>query len=132
MPRTPEEKARQTMDTLLQQAGWTVQNRANANIDAARGVAIREFSLGHGFGEADYLRFVDGRAAGVIEAKNEGTALVGVEIQTRSTARVFQRPFPLRSVPCRSATSPPGSKPASPICWNLTPAAAAYSASTRR
>jgi hypothetical protein len=47
MPRTPEEKARQTIDTLLQQAGWTVQNREDANIDAARGVAIREFSLGH-------------------------------------------------------------------------------------
>jgi hypothetical protein len=32
-------------------AGWTVQNPADANIDAARGVAIREFSLAH-----DYVR----------------------------------------------------------------------------
>jgi type I site-specific restriction endonuclease len=107
MPRTPEEKARQTIDTLLQQAGWTVQNRADANIDAARGVAIREFSLGHGFGEADYLLFVDGRAAGVIEAKKEGTALVGVEIQTQKYSEGIPEalPAPYRPLPfCYQST----------------------------
>ncbi len=83
MGPAPEELARQTIDSLLQQAGWIVQDRADANIDAGRGIAVREFSLGHGYGEADYLLFVDGQAAGVIEAKKEGTALVGVEIQTQ-------------------------------------------------
>jgi type I restriction enzyme, R subunit len=107
MPRTPEEKARQTIDALLQQAGWTVQNRTDANIDAARGVAIREFSLGHGFGEADYLLFVDGKAAGVIEAKKEGTALIGVEIQTQKYSEGIPDalPAPFRPLPfCYQST----------------------------
>jgi type I restriction enzyme R subunit len=60
-----------------------VQDRVDANIDAGRGVAIREFSLGHGFGEADYLLFADGQAVGVVEAKAEGHTLTGVEIQTQ-------------------------------------------------
>ena len=56
-----------------------VQNRTDANIDAGSGVAIREFSLGYGYGEADKLSFVDGVAVGVIEAKKEGSTLAGVE-----------------------------------------------------
>jgi type I restriction enzyme R subunit len=80
---TPEDKARESIDAMLLSAGWLIQDRANANIDAGRGVAIREFALGRGFGEADYLLFVDGQAAGVVEAKKEGTALIGVEIQTQ-------------------------------------------------
>jgi type I restriction enzyme R subunit len=80
---TPEQKARENIDLLLQQAGWVIQNRADANIDAARGGAIREFSLGHGYGEADYLLFVNGQAAGVVEAKKEGSTLTGVELQTK-------------------------------------------------
>ena len=32
-------------------------------------------------GRADYLLFLDGRAAGVIEAKKEGETLTGVEVQ---------------------------------------------------
>lgn len=35
-----------------------------------------------GDGEADYLLFLDGVAAGVVEAKKEGDTLTGVEIQT--------------------------------------------------
>jgi type I restriction enzyme R subunit len=50
-------------------------------VSASRGVAIREFPLpGHGF--ADYLLYVDGKAAGVIEAKKQGTPLIGVETQS--------------------------------------------------
>jgi len=43
---TPGEKARQTIDGLLVAAGCTVQNRADANIEAAPGAAVREFLLG--------------------------------------------------------------------------------------
>ena len=50
---TPEEQARESIDGMLTAAGWTIQDRTDANIDAGLGVAIREFSLGHGFGEAD-------------------------------------------------------------------------------
>ena len=72
MSPTPEEQARQNIDALLTAAGWIVQDRKDANPAAGRGVAIREFPLKAGFGEADYLLYVDGAAAGVIEAKKEG------------------------------------------------------------
>jgi type I restriction enzyme, R subunit len=76
-----EELARQNIDRLLAQAGWHVCDADKANIHAARGVAIREFPLpSHGF--ADYLLYVDGKAAGVIEAKKEGVTLTGVETQS--------------------------------------------------
>jgi hypothetical protein len=52
---TPEARARQTIDALLMQAGWHVCNMADANIHAARGVALREFPLNTGCGFADYL-----------------------------------------------------------------------------
>lgn len=70
---TPEQKARQSIDVLLTQAGWHVCNVNDANIHAARGVAIREFPLNTGYGFADYLLYIDGKAAGVIEAKKEGS-----------------------------------------------------------
>lgn len=51
------------------------------NFHAARGVAICVFPL-PGYGAADYLLYIDGKAAGVIEAKKEGHTLTGVEIQS--------------------------------------------------
>jgi type I restriction enzyme, R subunit len=77
----PEQQARSNIDALLVAAGWHVCDAAAANIHAARGVAIREFPL-PGFGFADYLLYVDGKAAGVIEAKKEGVTLTGVETQS--------------------------------------------------
>ncbi len=50
---TPEARARQSIDALLTQAGWHVCNVADANIHAARGVALREFPLNPGHGFAD-------------------------------------------------------------------------------
>jgi len=82
MPITPEDRARETIDRLLTGAGWTIQSRDETNINAARGVAIRQFPLKPGYGEADYLLYVDGVPAGVVEAKKEGATLSGYEIQT--------------------------------------------------
>ena len=79
---TPEDKARENIDRLLTQAGWAVRDQSEANILAYRGVAIRNFTLKPGHGFADYLLYVDGRAAGVIEAKKEGVTLTGVETQS--------------------------------------------------
>lgn len=59
-----------------------VVDRDQVNVHADRGVAVREFSLKPSHGEADYLLYVDGQAAGVIEAKKEGQTLSGVEIQS--------------------------------------------------
>ncbi|WP_308389596.1 type I restriction-modification enzyme R subunit C-terminal domain-containing protein [Acidithiobacillus sp. AMEEHan] len=77
----PEQDARQSIDQLLQGAGWQVCDAAAVNIHAARGVAVREFPLKSGHGFADYLLYVDGKAAGVIEAKRQGVTLSGVEVQ---------------------------------------------------
>jgi len=77
----PEQQARSNIDALLKAAGWHVCDVSNSNIHAARGVAIREFPL-PGYGFADYLLYIDGKAAGVIEAKKEGVTLTGVESQS--------------------------------------------------
>ena len=79
---TPEAGARQTIGVLLMQAGWHVCNMSDAYIHAACGVALREFPLNIGYGFADYLLYIDGNAAGVIEAKKEGATLTGVEVQS--------------------------------------------------
>jgi type I restriction enzyme R subunit len=77
---TPEEEARQLIDELLEAAGWQIQDYKQVNLDAAPGVAIREFPLKSG--SADYMLFVDRKAAGVIEAKPFGTTLGGVDWQS--------------------------------------------------
>jgi type I restriction enzyme, R subunit len=62
-------------------AGWVIQDARVANIQAGLGVAVREFPLERGHGYADYILYVDGKAAGVIEAKKAGLTLTGVEVQ---------------------------------------------------
>ena len=98
---TPEQKARVSIDALLVAAGWHVCNVADANIHAATGVAIREFPLNTGFGFADYLLYVNGKACGVIEAKKQGATLTGVELQSGryaqglpTTLPAWRRPLP--------------------------------------
>ncbi len=78
----PEARARVNIDAALEAAGWVVQDRKAVNLSAARGVAVREFPLGKGYGEADYLLFADGQAVGIVEAKPEGATLTGVEPQS--------------------------------------------------
>ena len=78
----PEHEARARIDEILAAASWHICNVGNANIHASVGVTIREFPLpGHGF--ADYLLYVNGKAAGVIEAKKEGVTLTGAETQPK-------------------------------------------------
>lgn len=101
MPITPEDRARQNIDRLLADASWLVQDRRASNIMAGRGVAVREFPMKKGHGEADYLLFVDGAAAGVIEAKREGETLTGVEIQSQKYSEGVPEgvPCPRRPLP---------------------------------
>lgn len=77
---TPEQLARQTIDALLTAAGWLLQDRDQFDRNAALGVAVREFPLPAG--PCDYLLFVAGKAAGVIEAKKTGVTLSGVAEQS--------------------------------------------------
>ena len=81
MAQTPEQKARQEIDVDLAAADWLVQDKEDLDLTAGRGIAVREFSLKRGHGEADYLLYVDRKAIGAIEAKAEGT-LTGVEAQS--------------------------------------------------
>jgi type I restriction enzyme R subunit len=77
-----EAKARKKIDEQLMAAGWVVQGKDEIDVDAARGVAIREFVLDKPHGRVDYLLFLDGQPTGVIEAKPDGTTLVEVEAQS--------------------------------------------------
>ena len=76
----PEERARERIDSLLEQAGWLVQDFERTNLGASHGVAVREFSLPSG--TADYLLFIDYEPVGIIEAKKAGQTLIGVEEQS--------------------------------------------------
>src|SRR5207302_7163966 len=77
-----EAKARVQIDNQLATAGWVVQSQKGLNLNAGPGVAVREFTLQKPHGRVDYLLFVGGQPAGVIEAKPEGTPLVEVEHQS--------------------------------------------------
>ena len=87
---TPEQKARQTIDQMLEAAGWQVQTRETMNRTASLGVAVCEFPLTTG--EVDYLLFADGRPIGVVEAKAEGTTtLTRVYLQHTSAYRTLDK-----------------------------------------
>ena len=81
MSPTPEQQARQQIDAALEEGGWIIQDRADMNLAAGPGVAVREFKMAAGHGFADYLLFVQGKAVGVLEAKPAGYALTNVELQ---------------------------------------------------
>ncbi len=100
MSRTPEEIAREQIDANLSAAGWIVQDFKELDLTAGLGIAVREFSMKPGFGEADYLLYIDRKAIGAIEAKAEGT-LSGVEAQSAKYAAglpdnlpAYHRPLP--------------------------------------
>ena len=76
----PEGQAREKIDQLLTAAGWAVQDYKDLNLGASLGVAVREFPLKAGF--ADYLLFLDRKAAGALEAKPVGTTLSIAEFQS--------------------------------------------------
>ncbi len=75
----PEDRARLLIDRLLVASGWVVQSKAEMNLGAGLGVAVREFQTG--FGPVDYALFVGRKLCGVVEAKAEGTTLSGFSDQ---------------------------------------------------
>jgi len=108
MPDSPEARARKNIDQLLAAAGWVVQSREDVNLDAGRGVAIREFPMKPGFGEADYLLYVDRQALGVVEAKKEGSTLTGFEGQTAKYSEGLPNLCLHPNVHCHSGIRAPG------------------------
>ena len=77
---SPEQRAREQIDTQLSACGWVVQNYKQYNPSVGRGIALREVPLKSG--SCDYLLLVDRNAVGVIEAKKQGTLLSGVAEQS--------------------------------------------------
>lgn len=70
------------------------------NIHAVRSVAIREFPL-PGYGFADCALYIDGKAAGVIEAKKEGVTLTSFETQSDQYTQGLPRSTnPMTSLHC--------------------------------
>ncbi len=108
---SPEELAREKIDKLLTDCGWTIQNRSTINLSVSRGAAITEALL-KDRDEVDYLLFVDGKAIGTVEAKPEGHTLTGVEEQSGKYGTglldIYPKwheplPFRLRIDRCRNA-----------------------------
>src|SRR5713226_8295880 len=75
----PEDKARSLIDRRLVACGWLIQSKADMNLGAGLGVAVREFQTASG--PVDYGLFVDRVLCGVVEAKPEGTTLSGFSEQ---------------------------------------------------
>ena len=98
MALTPEEHARKTIDQALHNAGWDVQDVSHVNVNAAPGVAIREFPLKAGYGMADYLFYVNGKAAGVLEVKKEGT----ISAVSKSRRKNIAKGCPVPSLPMKT------------------------------
>jgi len=94
---TPEELARQHIDQLLMQSGWSIQDVKAINLGAGLGIAVREFPTDAG--PADYMLFIDRKAVGVIEAKPEGTTLGGVHEQTIKYGINFPKHIPHVQLP---------------------------------
>ena len=84
--QTPEQKARDNIDMMLEQAGWLVQDKKKIDFSAGLGIAIREYQTDAG--PADYVLFIDKNPVGVVEAKPEdwGQRITTVEEQSTSYA----------------------------------------------
>ncbi|MCK0115344.1 DEAD/DEAH box helicase family protein [Gelidibacter sp. F63206] len=86
MPSTanqnPEQIARDKIDLMLREAGWSVQSKKKVDLLASKGVAVREYQTD--VGPADYVLFLDRKPVGIIEAKreDEGHRLTVVEDQS--------------------------------------------------
>ena len=78
----PEQKARDTIDQMLDQAGWKVQSKNKIDFSAGVGIAVREYPTD--VGPADYVVFIDKNPVGVVEAKPEdwGQKITTVEDQS--------------------------------------------------
>lgn len=85
--QNPEQKARDTIDHMLESAGWKVQSKKKIDLGVRKGVAVREYQTDAG--PADYVLFVDRKPVGIIEAKREeeGHKLTVVEDQSEGYAK---------------------------------------------
>ena len=90
----PEQKAREIIDRMLNDAGWTVVSR-NERTDRINAMAVKEELL-QGNLEADYYLYLDGKAIGVLEAKRAENPL-GVDVEDQAINYTKQIPS---DIPC--------------------------------
>lgn len=69
----PELFTRTSIDATPAEAGWLVLDRDQMNLATGPGVAVREFPTDTG--RCDHLLFLEGKPAGLIEARREGRVL---------------------------------------------------------
>jgi type I restriction enzyme R subunit len=86
MNQNPEQLARDRIDQQLIACGWIVQNKSSVNLHAGTGIAVREYHTN--IRPADYVLFIDGKPAGLIEAKRkeEGVHLTVHDEQSKDYA----------------------------------------------
>ena len=118
----PEEKSRHNLiNPALKKAGWVIQHFKTANIYEAKGVAVEFFQMGMRIGEADYVLFVNGKAAGIIEAKKEGEPLIGKEPQSNKYAQGFPKDFQYIDLPLPFVYESTGSETRFTSLWDTKP-----------
>ncbi len=116
---SPEDQARQNIDQMLTKSGWAVRDQGDTHVSAYRGIALRNFTLKREHGFADYLLYVDGREAGVVEAKKEGIRSPELKSSRTSTPRGSRTDCPPGINRFLFPTNPPVSKPALPTASTL-------------
>lgn len=93
MNQNPEQIARDRIDEMLRLAGWAVQPKDKINFNAAKGIAVREYTTS--VGPADYVLFVNQKPIGIIEAKkeDEGHRMTVAEEQSKGYAEAQLKYF---------------------------------------
>ncbi len=94
---TPEDQAREHIDQALEQAGWKVSGLKSSRRE---GCSPQKFPPESGHGFVDYLLYLDGKAAGVVEAKKEGFPLIGVEVEAKKYSKGLPTDLPALSDHC--------------------------------
>src|SRR5437867_4898732 len=111
--QSPEDRAREKIDALLEQCGWILQNRSTINLSAGRGIAIREGLLKGG--EADYLLCsVTGRRSEPSRQSRKVTRLSAWKNNQISMARACWTSIRNGRTRSHSPTNPPAPKHVSP------------------
>ena len=123
--RTPEQKARDKIDAMLNQAGWKVQSKDMLDFSANLGIAVREYQTD--VGPTDYVLFVESKPSALSRPSRRNGVTISRPLN-RSPA-LMPLPNSSRSTiknPCRSYTNLPWAyavyrrtRPETPLAGNI-------------